>query len=142
MSPLGWAAAGLAVSLAVYALAVLALVVAGQRTRARALAGIAPDCAVLLRRLSRERRLSWPRRAAVAACAAYVLVPFDLVPDFIPVAGQVDDAIVVALGLRVALRGAGPAAIVRNWPGPQASLRIVLWLAGFSPPAKPIQGLR
>ncbi len=139
MSLLGWTVAGLATTLALYAAAVVALVVAGRRTDARALAGIAPDCAVLLRRLARERQLSWPRRLAVATCAGYVLFPIDLVPDAIPVAGQVDDAIVVALGLRIALRGASAAAIVRNWPGPQASLRIILWLAGLFPPAK---GLR
>jgi uncharacterized membrane protein YkvA (DUF1232 family) len=139
MSLLGWSLAGLAAALVPYALAVLALVVAGRRTDARALAGIAPDCAVLLRRLSRERRLSWRRRLVVAACASYVLFPIDLVPDAIPVAGQVDDAIVVALGLRIALRGAGVAAVIRNWPGPQASLRIVLWLAGLNPPAKALR---
>lgn len=139
MSLLGWTVAGLATTLALYAAAVIALVVAGRRTDARALAGIAPDCAVLLRRLARERKLSWPRRLAVAACAGYVLFPIDVVPDAIPVAGQVDDAIVVALGLRIALRGASAAAIVRNWPGPQASLRIILWLAGLSPPAKALR---
>jgi uncharacterized membrane protein YkvA (DUF1232 family) len=139
MSLLGWTVAGLATTLALYAAAVIALVVAGRRTDARALAGIAPDCAVLLRRLARERRLSWPRRLAVAACAGYVLFPIDVVPDAIPVAGQVDDAIVVALGLRIALRGASAAAIVRNWPGPQASLRIILWLAGLNPPAKALR---
>ena len=139
MSLLGWTVAGLATTLALYSAAVIALVVAGRRTDARALAGIAPDCAVLLRRLARERRLSWPRRLAVAACAGYVLFPIDLLPDAIPVAGQVDDAIVVALGLRIALRGASPAAIVRNWPGPQSSLRIILWLAGLGPPAKALR---
>ena len=139
MSPLGWAAAGLAVTLALYAAAIVALVVAGRRADARALAAIAPDCAVLLRGLAREGRLSWPRRAAVAVCAAYVLFPLDLVPDAIPVAGQVDDAIVVALGLRIALHGAGAAAVVRNWPGPRSTLRIVLWLAGVSPPAQPLR---
>ena len=139
MSPLAWGAAGLAATLALYAAAVAALVVAGRRSGARALAGIAPDCAVLLRRLSRERRLSWPRRAVVAGCAAYVLFPLDLVPDAIPVAGQLDDAVVVALGLRVALRGAGAAAVVRNWPGPRSSLRFVLWLAGLNPPRKPLR---
>jgi uncharacterized membrane protein YkvA (DUF1232 family) len=139
VSVLGWSLAGLAAVLLLYALAVLALVIAGRRTDARALAGIAPDCAVLLRRLAGERRLSWPRRLAVAACAAYVLFPLDLMPDAIPVAGQVDDAIVVALGLRIALRGASAAAIVRNWPGPQASLRIILWLAGLGPPAKALR---
>ena len=139
MSLLGWTVAGLATTLALYAAAVIALVVAGRRTDARALAGIAPDCAVLLRRLARERRLSWPRRLAVAACAGYVLFPIDLIPDAIPVAGQLDDAIVVALGLRIALRGANAAAIVRNWPGPQSSLRIILWLAGLNPPAKALR---
>jgi uncharacterized membrane protein YkvA (DUF1232 family) len=133
---MGWALAGLAVTAALYAIAILALVVAGRRSDARALATIAPDCARMLRGLARERRLSWPRRIAVGACAAYVLVPLDLVPDAIPVAGQVDDAIVVALGLRIALRGAGAAAIVRNWPGPRSTLRIVLWLAGLTPPAE------
>jgi uncharacterized membrane protein YkvA (DUF1232 family) len=139
MSVLGWTVAGLATVLALYAAAVLALVVAGRRTDARALAGIVPDCAVLLRRLARERRLSWPRRVALAACAGYVLFPIDLIPDAIPVAGQVDDAIVVAIGLRIALRGASAAAIVRNWPGPRASLRIILWLAGMNPPAKALR---
>ena len=139
MSLLGWTVAGLASMLALYAAAVIALVVAGRRTDARALAGIAPDCAVLLRRLARERRLSWPRRLAVAACAGYVLFPIDLIPDAIPLAGQLDDAIVVALGLRIALRGANAAAIVRNWPGPQSSLRIILWLAGLNPPAKALR---
>ena len=139
MSVLGWTAAGLATVLALYAAAVLALVVAGRRTDARALAGIVPDCAVLLRRLSRERRLSWPRRVALAACAGYLLFPIDLIPDAIPVAGQVDDAIVVAIGLRIALRGGSAAAIVRNWPGPRASLRIILWLAGMNPPAKALR---
>jgi uncharacterized membrane protein YkvA (DUF1232 family) len=139
MSLLGWTVVGLVTVLALYAAAVTALAIAGRRTDARALAGIAPDCAVLLRRLARERRLSWPRRVAVAACAGYVLFPFDLIPDAIPVAGQVDDAVVVAIGLRIALRGASAAAIVRNWPGPRASLRIILWLAGMNPPAKALR---
>jgi uncharacterized membrane protein YkvA (DUF1232 family) len=139
MSVLGWTVAGLATVLALYAAAVLALVVTGRRTDARALAGIVPDCAVLLRRLARERRLSWPRRVALAACAGYLLFPIDLIPDAIPVAGQVDDAIVVAIGLRIALRGGSAAAIVRNWPGPRASLRIILWLAGMNPPAKALR---
>jgi uncharacterized membrane protein YkvA (DUF1232 family) len=126
-----WALSGAAAALLLYAAAVLGLVVAGRRSHARALAGIAPDCAVLLHRLSRERRLSRSRRLVLAACAGYVLFPVDLVPDFIPVAGQLDDAVVVGLGLRVALRGAGAAAVIRHWPGPAASLRVVLWLAGL-----------
>jgi uncharacterized membrane protein YkvA (DUF1232 family) len=139
MSAGGWALAGAGAVAALYAAAVLGLILAGRRTHARALAGIAPDCAVLLRRLARDGQLSRPRRVVLVVCAAYVLFPLDAVPDFIPVAGQLDDAVVVGLGLRIALRSAGAAAVVRHWPGPAASLRLVLWLAGLSRPAKALR---
>jgi uncharacterized membrane protein YkvA (DUF1232 family) len=59
---------------------------------------------------------------------AYLAMPFDLVPDFIPVAGQLDDAIVVALVVRSILRAAGEAPIRQHWPGPEASLRLIMRL--------------
>jgi uncharacterized membrane protein YkvA (DUF1232 family) len=121
----GWAVTCLAVALAVYALAVLALIAAGRRTQARALVGIVPDCAVLLRRLAREGSISRPRRLVLVACAGYVLFPLDPVPDFIPVAGQLDDAIVVVLVLRAVLRASGREMVREHWPGPESSLRFL-----------------
>jgi uncharacterized membrane protein YkvA (DUF1232 family) len=59
----------------------------------------------------------------------YLALPFDLVPDFIPVAGQLDDAIVVALTLRVILRHVGRGMIEEHWPGPRSSLALILRLA-------------
>ena len=56
--------------------------------------------------------------------------PFDLVPDFIPVAGHLEDAVVVALALRVVLRGSGTGLLRQHWPGPQSSLALLLRLAG------------
>jgi uncharacterized membrane protein YkvA (DUF1232 family) len=57
-------------------------------------------------------------------------MPFDLVPDFIPVAGQLDDAILAGLVLRVLLRSAGAELIREHWPGPEPSLNRLLRLAG------------
>jgi hypothetical protein len=81
-----------AVCLALYAAAVLALVVAGRRTDAAALARFIPDCVVLVRRLAADPALPRASRLALVALAGYLVLPFDLVPDFIPVAGQLDDA--------------------------------------------------
>jgi uncharacterized membrane protein YkvA (DUF1232 family) len=75
------------------------------RARFIALVRRLPAYARLAWRLSRDPRLSRGRRTAVAAAAAYLISPIDLVPGIIPVAGQLDDAAVALLGLRFALRG-------------------------------------
>src|SRR5438552_7565409 len=124
----------LAVAAIVYALLVLLLVVAGRRGQARALARFVPDCAVLFRRLMADRRVSRPRKALLALLVGYLAMPFDLVPDFIPVAGQLDDAILVALVIRSVLKDAGPSLIREHWPGPPESLGAMLRLAGAPAP--------
>jgi uncharacterized membrane protein YkvA (DUF1232 family) len=125
MSVLEWTLLGLAISVAVYAAAVLALVALGRRSDARALAGFIPDCVVLVRRLLRDPRVPRRRKLALVLLAAYVLLPFDLVPDFIPVAGQLDDAILVALVLRALVRGGGEPLVREHWPGPERSLALI-----------------
>ena len=62
--------------------------------------------------------------------AGYLAMPIDIVPDFIPVAGQLDDAIIVSLALRAVMRRAGHELLAEHWPGPTASLAIVERLAG------------
>ncbi len=92
---------------ALYVLFVLGLLVLGRRSDARALAGFVPDCVVLFKRLLGDRRIPRARKLWLAALMVYLASPIDLVPDFIPVAGQLDDAILVALVLRAVLRLAG-----------------------------------
>jgi len=124
---LSTALAGLGSALALYALFVLPLVLAGHRSDARALVGFIPDCLVLVRALLRDPRR---RKLLLGALVGYLVMPVDLVPDFIPVAGQLDDAIVLALVLRSVLRGGGPELVREHWPGPERSLAVVLRLVG------------
>jgi uncharacterized membrane protein YkvA (DUF1232 family) len=116
--------------LAAYLLVVLALVVAGRRTDARALAGFVPDCVILFSRLLRDPRVPRRSKILVAALIPYLALPIDLIPDFIPVAGQADDAILVALVLRVLVKRTDAVVLRELWPGPDRSLLAVFRLAG------------
>ncbi len=120
--------AGLAA--AAYAAFVSVLVLRGRREDARAVAGFAPDCARLFWRLARDPRLSRRRKLALLAIALYLALPLDLVPDFIPLAGQLDDAVVVLIGLRFLVRGGGAPLLHEHWPGPRSSLEVLLRACG------------
>jgi uncharacterized membrane protein YkvA (DUF1232 family) len=114
-----------------YLVAVAALIAAGRREDARALAGFIPDCMVLVSRLARDPRISRARRAALFGVLGYLALPIDLVPDFLPGIGQLDDAVLLGLALRLVVRGGGGEVVRASWPGPQASLTLVLRAAGL-----------
>lgn len=117
--------AGLAIAVFIWGLLVLALVLAGRRSDAAALARFIPDGIVLLKRLLADPRVSRRRKLILIPLIAYLASPIDLVPDFIPVVGQLDDAIVIGLALRVILRGGDRILLEELWPGPRASLNVV-----------------
>jgi uncharacterized membrane protein YkvA (DUF1232 family) len=121
----------LLICLGLYVVAVAALIAAGRREDARALAGFIPDCVVLVSRLVRDRRIPRRRRALLWLMLAYLAFPLDLVPDFLPVAGQLDDAVILGLALRLLVRGGNAELVRRAWPGPEASLTLVLRAAGL-----------
>lgn len=114
----------------VWIIAVLFLFFAGRHAQARALAGFIPDCALLVGRLLRDPRVPRRRKLLLVLTAGYLTFPFDLVPDFIPVVGQLDDAIIVALVLRSLLRGGDEQLLREHWPGPESSLELILRLIG------------
>jgi uncharacterized membrane protein YkvA (DUF1232 family) len=119
------------IALGLWAVSVAALIAAGRREDARALAGFIPDCAVLVGRLARDRRIPRARRAVLFIVLGYLALPIDLVPDFLPGIGQLDDAVVLGVALRIVVRAGGGALVREAWPGPAASLQIVLRAAGL-----------
>ena len=128
-----WLLVSLGALLLVWAGLVGWLVAAGRRGDARAVATFVPDCVVLVTRLARDPRVPRRRRVLLLGLVAYLASPLDLVPDFVPVAGQLDDAILVGLVLRHVVRTAGEPLIRELWPGPEQSLALVLRLAGRRP---------
>jgi uncharacterized membrane protein YkvA (DUF1232 family) len=124
-----WFLVGLAAWAAIDTAFVIWLVLLGRRSDARALATFIPDCIVLVTRLARDLRVPRRRKLLLLALVGYLALPFDFVPDFIPVAGQLDDAVIVALVLRGFIRSGGESLIRELWPGPEKSLALILRLA-------------
>ena len=88
-----------------------------------------PDLLRLLRRLAGDSDVPRAVRVRLWLLLGYLAIPIDLVPDFVPVLGYADDAIVVALVLRTVLRSGGPDLLSEHWPGPSSSLEAVSRLA-------------
>jgi uncharacterized membrane protein YkvA (DUF1232 family) len=124
-----WILIAAGVTAAMYAAFVISLLLAGRRQHARALAGFIPDCLILFRRVLADDRATRGSKLLLAALIGYLAMPFDLVPDFIPVAGQLDDAIIVAFVLRSVLRASGQELLREHWPGPTTSLNLLIRLA-------------
>jgi uncharacterized membrane protein YkvA (DUF1232 family) len=111
--------------LGVYAAFVAALVIAGRWRSVRDMARFIPDCIVLVRRLLGDPRVPLRHKLLLGALVGYLALPFDLVPDFIPVAGYLDDVVIVALTLRAVLKGTGRELLREHWPGPASSLALL-----------------
>ncbi|WP_026550863.1 DUF1232 domain-containing protein [Arthrobacter sp. Br18] len=92
---------------------------------------LAPDVVRLLKRLASDSALPIGARIWAGVLLVYLISPIDLVPDFIPVLGYADDALVVAIALRYAARCVGSDVITRHWPGTPAGLVAVLRMAGL-----------
>ena len=81
-----------------------------------------PDVVRLLARLARDRQVPWGMRLRLWGLLGYLAMPIDLIPDFIPVLGYADDAIIVAFVLRSVVRSAGRETFDEHRPGPRSSM--------------------
>ena len=90
--------------------------------RVKELLRLLPDVLRLVGRLARDGSLPRGVRVRLWLLLGYLALPIDLVPDFVPVLGYADDAVVVALVLRSVVRRAGRDALERHWPGTPAGL--------------------
>ncbi len=125
--------AGVAVALVlVWLLLVVALLLARPKgSLLRESLRLLPDLLRLLPRLARDDSLPRGVRVRLWLLLAYLAIPIDLIPDFIPVLGYADDAIIVAAVLRSVVRRAGPEPLQRHWPGSDDGLRALTRLAGL-----------
>ena len=133
---MGWLALILIVLAVVYGGLIVAIAIGSRQWDLRLIAKLVPHCAVLFKRLLSDPRVSTAWKVASALTLVYLAFPFDLVPDFIPVLGQLDDAIIIALVLRGLLRSAGPRLMREHWPGPTAMLVPLERFAGVAPAAR------
>jgi uncharacterized membrane protein YkvA (DUF1232 family) len=90
-----------------------------------------PDVLRLVRRLAADPDLPRGVRVRLALLLAYLAFPLDLVPDFIPVLGYADDAIIVTAVLRSVVRRAGLGAVRRHWPGTPDGFTVLCRLTGL-----------
>lgn len=127
------------VALAVVILTWVLLIVLARRLPpgvAKDLAAFLPDCVTTARVLRKDPRVPRRARIAVGIAALWVLSPIDLIPEFLPVIGPIDDVIAVALLLRYAARTVPRQVILDAWPGEP---RLIERLLGPARPAAPTE---
>lgn len=124
-----WMWIAIVVALLGVLLGVAAIAAHGNRETLRQLLRLVPDCLALFRGLLRDPEV--PRRAKVVAAGtvAYLALPIDLIPDFIPGLGQLDDVLLVAWAIRHVINAAGRDRVAAHWQGDPATLERILRLA-------------
>jgi uncharacterized membrane protein YkvA (DUF1232 family) len=119
----------LGAAIVVWIVAVLVLYMVGRRLAARELATLLPNLIRMCRTLLHDPRVPRGSKVLVGVAVVWFISPIDVVPEFIPVLGPLDDAILAALVLRHLVRRAGPEVVAEAWPGEPATLERMLRLA-------------
>ena len=112
----------LVVVAAVWVMAVMLLLALGRRTQARELATVIPNLLVLFKELLQDPRVSRRNKVWLWFALVWLVSPIDLIPEFIPFLGPLDDAVVAALVLRHVLRTTERSVLAEHWRGDPATL--------------------
>ena len=113
---------------------IVALVLAGRGSAARELATLLPNLVLLFRGLLRDPRVPRGSKALIWFAVVWVVSPIDLIPEFIPVIGPLDDAVVAALVLRFVLKRTDRDVLFEHWRGDPATLERLVRSRGKSFP--------
>jgi uncharacterized membrane protein YkvA (DUF1232 family) len=132
---------GLGTAAAVWVVAVVAVITLGRRSQARRLATLIPNLLMLFRGLLRDPRVPRSAKFWLGFAVIWIASPIDLIPEFIPIAGPLDDVIVAALVLRHLLKRTDPGVVFEHWRGDPATLGLIVRLSGaqvdpIAPPPK------
>jgi len=92
---------------------------------------LVPNLAKLLYRLLKDKRVPRKRRLAMTLVGAYVASPIDLVPDFVPVLGSIDDLLVLAFAVDYLIKASPPEVVEENWDGTEDGLELVRGIAAW-----------
>jgi uncharacterized membrane protein YkvA (DUF1232 family) len=125
---------GLAIAVALWLLAIGALAAFGRVGAARELVGLIPNLLFLFKDLVKDDRVPRGAKLWLAFAAVWLASPIDLLPEFLPVLGPLDDAIVAAAVLRHLVRKAGDEVVYEHWRGDPATIARVLRIFGASRP--------
>ena len=119
------------VAIALWAVAVIVIWrLAPSKTTALDVVRLLPDVLRLAAGLARDADTPWSCRIALAGLAIWIASPIDLIPEFVPVAGPLDDIVVAAIVLRWVGRRVGEDALFRHWPGTPEGFGLVRRLLG------------
>ncbi len=131
----------LLILVAIWIVLAIVLVIVGRVLLARELALLVPNLVRMFGGLLRDPRVPLRAKIVVGIASLWLASPIDLIPDFVPIAGQLDDAIIAALALRFILRTTDGAVVRQHWHGDPATLervlRMVSWGRRGSPRALP-----
>jgi uncharacterized membrane protein YkvA (DUF1232 family) len=122
-----------AATLALWLLTIAVLVALGRRSQARELAATIPNLVVLFRGLLGDPRVSKASKAWLWFALGWLVSPVDLIPEFIPVIGPLDDAIVAGLVLRHVLRRTDRGILLAHWRGEIATLDAIVRIGHRDP---------